>query len=187
VDNNKLNKLRLPSKTIRELWSRVDCHDFSTLFNNEQNCYEWLGPFDNYKRPVFNLNGESVLVKKLMYQLCIGPIEEEKVVANHCRNKKCVRPEHLYQAYFFLKEVAVRIDQTKSKSKKKVQIDEYAMLKVFNGIHCGRLKTITDIGEYLKINDEDVIHFITNDKWHVIYRYYMKEDLDRLRSMIVGL
>ena len=61
------------------------------------------------------------------------------------------------------------------------------MLKVFNGIHCGRLKTIADIGEYLKINDEDVIKFLKNDKWHVIYRYYMKEDLDRLRSMIIGI
>jgi len=136
----KPNKLGLSTETINELCARIDYQNLHGSFgDNKQVCYEWLNPFDKYNRPIFRLNGNTVLAKKLMHQLYIGPIDTGKTVANHCRNKVCVRPEHLYQAYFFLKEVPARSDCRKFKrqSRKLMEIDEYSMLMVLNAADYG--------------------------------------------------
>ena len=66
-----------------------------------------------------------------------------------------------------------------------VEVDEWLMLKVFNGIKCGRLNSISEIGEFMNVDDCDVIKFLSNNNWLFINNYYTEDELDELRAKVM--
>ena len=191
MKNKYPNKMNYPDIVIEKLWDRVKYPpDWETAFDKSKVCTEWDGRYDQYGRPVFKLNGVYVPAKNVMFESCYGPIEPGKIVLNTCYNKKCVRPDHLFQTYYFKKEVRARNGQRDPKDKRrtlKVIVTEQLIMKVFKAVESAQLKTVSEIGRFLNIDDEYVREFLKNDKWRFINNYYTKERLDELRSFIAGL
>lgn len=62
----------------------------------ENGCWEWVGNVNGsgYGR-VRGLGGRSVMAHRLVYEQAVGVIPEGLTLDHLCRNRKCVRPDHL--------------------------------------------------------------------------------------------
>lgn len=58
-------------------------------------CLEWTGCTNSRGYGVVSLNGTRVLTHRLAYEALAGPIPEGLTIDHLCRNKLCVRPDHL--------------------------------------------------------------------------------------------
>ena len=76
----------------RRLLSRID---------QGADCWIWTGTRlrDGYGR--VNRDGRTVAAHRAVYEHLVGPIGEGLVLDHLCRNKSCVRPEHLEPVSFF--------------------------------------------------------------------------------------
>lgn len=189
MNKNYPNKMGWPNKVIQKLWARVGLPEdyVKGVTNDKEVCLVWYGSFDSYGRPRFRLDGKYVQAKRAMFQCYYGPIDDGKIIANKCYNKKCVRPDHLYQKFFFMKETYARNGQRDPKDKRRklrVVVKEKAILEAFDGINKGYLKSVADVGVYLNIDDHDVIDFLSNDQWEFINKHYTMKELNDLRKMV---
>lgn len=70
-----------------------------TNFAAPNGCWEWTGTLspEGYGILGFNRHGVSrkLLAHRLALHLAGRPVPEDKVVDHLCRNRKCIRPEHL--------------------------------------------------------------------------------------------
>ena len=63
----------------------------------ERNCWEWTGAVDRKARPRFFLNERSALAKQALCEILTGTkLPDDSSVVSLCRNRRCVRPEHLF-------------------------------------------------------------------------------------------
>ncbi len=58
-------------------------------------CWQWTGYVRNSGYAQFSYRGTNHLVHRLMYQMENGPIPDGLVIDHICRNRLCIRPEHL--------------------------------------------------------------------------------------------
>ena len=110
-----------PEKTIQKLLARIGPPEeyIKGVTDDRTVCLIWCGPVDTYGRPIFRLNDKYVSAKRAMFQCYYGPIDDGKIIANKCYHKNCVRPDHLYQKFFFMKETYARNGQRDPKDKRK--------------------------------------------------------------------
>lgn len=74
---------RLPSR----FWSKVKTADA---------CWEWQASLNNYGYGQFFVTGEGVRgAHRVAYLALCGPLPDALTVDHLCRNKRCVRPDHL--------------------------------------------------------------------------------------------
>jgi hypothetical protein len=183
------NKLNLDIKTRKKLKDRIIIPQFNiAALDKENTCLEWVGYFDSYGRPSFHLNGQYRLVKHVMYESWFDKVEDGLAVINTCRNLKCVRPDHLKLSHYFYQKTWARGKKKDPKNPRKrltILVNEKLLLQVFNAIKYGRLKSISEIGRFMNVDDSDVIEYLQNDNWMYINEYYTKEQLDELRAMVM--
>ena len=138
------NRLNLSAKQMAKLVAKMKpITSNDTVIDKENVCLMWVGRYDDYGRPIFSVKGKYKLAKKLIYESWYGPIDGDKTVINTCFNLQCVRPNHLTQSFYFYQETKARDGKKDPKNKRKrwiIKVTEKLMLKVFNGIKCGRLK-----------------------------------------------
>jgi hypothetical protein len=75
--------------TTREaarFWAKVDFSD---------GCWEWTASRRSDGYAQFKVDGRTVLVHRLAYELVVGPIPEGLTLDHLCRNRACVNPDHL--------------------------------------------------------------------------------------------
>jgi hypothetical protein len=72
-----------------KIWDMMDRSD-------PDGCWGWKGFIrpDGYGRASWT--GYSQLAHRMVYQIVVGPIPAELEIDHKCRNRKCVRPEHLH-------------------------------------------------------------------------------------------
>lgn len=71
--------------TAERFWSKV---------RKTEKCWEWLACISNgYGR--FGVNGRVKQAHVFAYELTIGPVPEGLELDHLCRNRRCVRPDHL--------------------------------------------------------------------------------------------
>ena len=75
--------------TVEErFWGKVDRRD-------EDGCWLWTG----YRHPQgygkFRLDGRPHNAHRVAYELSVGPVQEGLELDHLCRNRACVRPDHL--------------------------------------------------------------------------------------------
>ena len=76
---------------IRRFLSKV-----TPNFEDLSGCWEWTDGAktrEGYGR--FQLMGKSRAAHRIIYQLLIGPIGQNKTIDHLCRNPSCVNPSHL--------------------------------------------------------------------------------------------
>jgi hypothetical protein len=63
----------------------------------DDGCWEWVGAHDHSGYAQVSAKGGRTTVKvhRLMYELLVGPIPEGMQIDHLCRNRGCVRPDHL--------------------------------------------------------------------------------------------
>lgn len=74
-----------PDRTVR-FWSRVRKGD---------GCWEWTGCMWSYGYGMFTFQSVSKMAHRVGYELSVGPIPDGLVLDHLCRNRRCVRPDHL--------------------------------------------------------------------------------------------
>lgn len=67
-------------------WSDVDY---------SKKCWEWTGAKSSTGYGLFSLNGDSIYAHRWSYETQSGPIAKGMQIDHLCRNRACVRPEHL--------------------------------------------------------------------------------------------
>ena len=70
---------------------------FMSYVNQTEDCWEWRGSAHGSDRRYggFTLNGRRQYAHRVAYQLFVGPIPEGLELDHLCRNRWCVRPDHL--------------------------------------------------------------------------------------------
>ena len=74
-------------------WAKVDRIPFHT-------CWEWTGALNNAGYGQFASAGKLRLAHRIAYELSVGPISGGLVLDHLCRNRACVRPDHLEAVTF---------------------------------------------------------------------------------------
>jgi hypothetical protein len=67
-------------------WSRV---------RRTSNCWTWIGQTTPKGYGTMSINGSHRPVHRLSYEAAVGPIPDGLVIDHLCRNRACVRPDHL--------------------------------------------------------------------------------------------
>ena len=114
------NKLKLSDKVTKKLMERMEPSSFDGIVVDKVKNIDgivvdklnlhliWIGRYDQYGRPQFHFEGKYVLAKKLMYESWYGPIPDDQIVINTCKNKKCVKPDHLKAGQYFKETTRAR-------------------------------------------------------------------------------
>jgi len=68
---------------------------FEAKFAKSEGCWFWSAAHFQDGYGSFLLNGRNVNAHRVAYELYIGPIPEGKEIDHLCRNRGCVRPDHL--------------------------------------------------------------------------------------------
>ena len=58
-------------------------------------CWEWEGAKTNNGHASFWFDGHSVMAHRFAYELMVGPVPDGLVMDHACRNRACVRPDHV--------------------------------------------------------------------------------------------
>ena len=61
----------------------------------ESGCHEWMGPRNKAGYGKFQLQGASLLTHRLAWEMEVGPIPEGLTIDHLCRNRCCLRIDHL--------------------------------------------------------------------------------------------
>ena len=64
-------------------------------FKKGDGCWEWKYGFTSKGYGQANYDGKHGTAHRIVYQLLVGPIPKGLFLDHLCRNRKCVRPEHL--------------------------------------------------------------------------------------------
>lgn len=68
-------------------WSKVD--------RRPDGCWEWTAYRNRFGYGRFGMDGEVVLAHRVAYEMLVGPIPDGLSLDHLCRNRGCVRPDHL--------------------------------------------------------------------------------------------
>lgn len=90
LKGNGLHEITQKTMSVSDrFWSQVDVHEFGS------GCWIWLGTTlpDGYGS--FFHHGRRVAAHRFSYENVIGPIPSGLQLDHLCRNRRCVRPDHL--------------------------------------------------------------------------------------------
>lgn len=74
--------------TEHRFWNRVSLPD-------DDGCMVWSGALQSKGYGQIKINKKMVFVHRYSYGLNVGPIPDGLVIDHLCRNRACVRPDHL--------------------------------------------------------------------------------------------
>lgn len=61
----------------------------------DDGCWEWTAAKQVGGYGVLNVAGRTTLAHRVVYELLVGPVPEGTEIDHLCRNRACVRPDHL--------------------------------------------------------------------------------------------
>jgi hypothetical protein len=67
----------------------------ATKFTVGDGCWEWTGSRKQSGYGNFYVDGKIEIAHRVLYELMVGEIPEDLVMDHLCRNRGCVRPDHL--------------------------------------------------------------------------------------------
>lgn len=68
---------------------------FLAKINQTETCWLWTAATQSRGYGCFGVGGRVLLAHRVSYETFVGPIPEGLTIDHTCRNKLCVRPDHL--------------------------------------------------------------------------------------------
>lgn len=79
----------------------INYSKISKKFIKKGECYVWSGHLNNKGYCLLNRNKKMILGHRYTWALFNGPIPKYKLVLHKCRNRNCVKIEHLYLGDYY--------------------------------------------------------------------------------------
>jgi hypothetical protein len=159
---------------------------FNTIKYQENNCWLWMGYVnrDGYGMTSFNKK-QHVLVHRLIFECCNGPIRKEDIIRHKCNNPPCCNPDHL-----LLGTVQDNIDDRVRENRSAVGsrnnravLDEKDVYEILSGIEVNKYALIHQIVKlYPMITRKAIESLLKGESWKYISKDF---DLVGLKSKIV--
>lgn len=73
----------------------ADAERFAEKVRQNGDCWEWAAGLMGGGYGQFHYQGKPAYAHRWLYELAIGPIPDGLTLDHLCRNRKCVRPDHL--------------------------------------------------------------------------------------------
>ena len=73
----------------------IDSFAGGRIVVTESGCWEWTGAKSEDGYGQVNIGGKQEYVHRVMYQLFVGPVNNNRELDHLCRNRACCNPEHL--------------------------------------------------------------------------------------------
>lgn len=68
---------------------------FDEHVDRTSDCWIWTAHVESKGYGQFRQDGRSVMAHRAFYEMLVGPIPDGMTIDHLCRNRRCVRPEHL--------------------------------------------------------------------------------------------
>lgn len=80
---------------VGKQWKLSPEERFWQYVRKTDECWEWTGNTSRLGYGMFSLDGKSRSAHRVSYEWFVGTIPEGLEIDHLCRNRRCVRPEHL--------------------------------------------------------------------------------------------
>lgn len=91
---------------------------FFTKVDIQKECWVWTASTFSNGYGQFKLDGKNLLAHRVSYSTFVAPLQKGMVIDHLCRNRICVRPEHLEQVTSH-ENVVVRGETVTAKNNRK--------------------------------------------------------------------
>lgn len=78
-----------------QAYSRAGTIYISGTDGDEDDCWRWVGEIDSYGYGRMRVGGKYRKAHRVVYEELVGPIATGLTLDHLCRNRRCVRPDHL--------------------------------------------------------------------------------------------
>ncbi len=149
--NEEWNKLNFSDEIIVKIFSNIDYP------GNDNDCWKWIGYFNNKGYGNIGLFGTYHLAHRLIYQCYHGKINPNICVLHHCDNTVCVNPNHLFlgtRKDNILDMVNKQRQNTQKGSKHcNAKLTEDDVVEMMNGTITGKYTRIADIVKSYNVSE----------------------------------
>lgn len=138
---------------------------FSRFQVNDNGCWLYSGVRNSYGYGIVDVAGKKLRAHRLSFEICFGPIPEDKIVCHKCDTPECFNPFHLFLGTH-QDNIADKVQKNRTiygSSHPRAKLDEASVKIIREARRYGYRRR--EIGGYFKISLSVLDKVISKKTW----------------------